>query len=619
MRLRLLALPVFAAALASAGAPAAEHDDARAELLRAVGRLVQPVITPPGEAEAWFVELQGDLLGRKGTASFAWDGRRCAASLAAGDLPSVSAGFGERECWLHLPGKNKLFVAEYGETPGSPGAPGSASPLAECRVLPILKRQAAVAYAGLAFGALPKSISLVKDGPGAFTVSNGSDVTVRLTQGDGGVKLTSEGEFPGSVEIKLCEQRPAADLAPMLRRPAAGTVEAVDAAELRAMFSTAVDYVCEGILQRIVPNSVPSPLADLSTRHGRVVVRLGGTPEEMGRQHGTLLREAVRYNLHRVLHGVGLAVTAQTGRWFPKDLAGIWKRQEPYVPERFIREIDAMADAAGVPRSWARMANAFPERFHCSGMALRGSATVGGRLYHGRVLDYMTDVGLQNAAVVAVVTPKDGHAWVNVGYAGFCGTVTAMNEKGLAIGQMGGRGEGYVDGMPMSMMLREIAERFETAADALAWMKGVPRTCEYFYVLSDARTRDMACVASYAPGLAEQLGVADFQVVAPGQAHSLLPRAFADTVLMSAGDRYTCLADRVEQRRGQFDMQGAWDLMLSPVAARTNLHTVLFAPETLDFWAAEAGPLGEPACTQPIAKLNLKQLLARAPKQGAIP
>ena len=38
---------------------------------------------------------------------------------------------------------------------------------------------------------------------------------------------------------------------------------------------------------------------------------------------------------------------------------------------------------------------------------------------------------------------------VNVSYAGFIGSVTGMNEKQVAIGEMGGGGQGKWDGTPM--------------------------------------------------------------------------------------------------------------------------------------------------------------------------
>ena len=90
----------------------------------------------------------------------------------------------------------------------------------------------------------------------------------------------------------------------------------------------------------------------------------------------------------------------------------------------------------------AHLANFFPELFHCSGFAIFGKATADGHIYHGRVLDYLKGVGLEQNAVTIVHQPDYGHAWINISYAGFVGSVTAMNDQGISIGEMGGGGYG---------------------------------------------------------------------------------------------------------------------------------------------------------------------------------
>ena len=91
--------------------------------------------------------------------------------------------------------------------------------------------------------------------------------------------------------------------------------------------------------------------------------------------------------------------------------------------------------------------------------------------------------------MVTVLQPDEGNIWVNVGYAGFVGSVTAMNAKHLAIGEMGGRGEGNWDGKPMAQLMREVMERADTLDEAVEIMRKDPRTYEYYYVISDAKTR----------------------------------------------------------------------------------------------------------------------------------
>jgi hypothetical protein len=261
--------------------------------------------------------------------------------------------------------------------------------------------------------------------------------------------------------------------------------------------------------------------------------------------------------------------------------------------------MDALADAAGLPHEEVRLANFFPELFHCSGFALFGKATEGGRMYHGRILDYMRGMGLEQHAVVMVFQPDQGNAWVNVSYAGFVGSVTAMNEKHLAMGEMGGRGEGRWDGKPMAELVREVMEKANTLDEAVEIMRKGPRTCEYYYVISDAKAKRAVGIAATSD---------KFETIWPGQSHPLLPHAVEDAVLMSAGDRYEELTRRVQAAYGKLDAQGARDLMKRPVCMTSNLHCALFAPDTLDFWIANADSQNPAAHTR-FTHYNLVELL----------
>ncbi len=332
---------------------------------------------------------------------------------------------------------------------------------------------------------------------------------------------------------------------------------------------------------------------------GTRVLFLKGTPEEMGRQHGTLMKKEVRHLVDQMLYGVGVGSSFDKGSWFFGELESAQQRVAPFTDERYFREMDALASAAGLPREEVRIANFFPELFHCSGFALFGKATVGGKMYHGRILDYLRGMGLEQNATVIVFQPEQGNAWVNIGYAGFVGSVTAMNEKHIAIGEMGGRGEGHWDGKPMAQLVREVMEKANTLEEAIAIMRKGPRTCEYYYVISDAKSKR-------AVGIAATLD--KFETIWPGESNPLLPHGMVDTVLLSAGDRYEELAKRVKAGYGKFDAQSARDLMKRPVCMTSNIHSVLFEPETLDFWVANADS-ENPAAHTRYTHYNLGKLL----------
>lgn len=332
---------------------------------------------------------------------------------------------------------------------------------------------------------------------------------------------------------------------------------------------------------------------------GTRVLFVKGTPEEMGEQQGKLLKKEIRDLVDHILYGVGVGSSFEKGTWFFGEIEAAEKRLTPFMDQRYFREMDALADAGGLPREEVRLANFFPELFHCSGFAVFGKATEDGRMYHGRVLDYLRGLGLEQNAVVMIVQPDQGNAWVNVGYAGCIGSVTAMNEKHLALGEMGGRGEGQWDGKPMAELVREVMEKANTLEEAVEIMRKGPRTCEYYYVISDAKSKRAVGIASTPD---------TFETIWPGQSHPRLPHAIPDVVLMSAGDRYEELARRVKSEYGKLNAERARDLMKRPVCMTSNIHCALFAPDTLDFWVANADS-EHPAAHARYTHYNLAELL----------
>jgi len=338
----------------------------------------------------------------------------------------------------------------------------------------------------------------------------------------------------------------------------------------------------------------------------RVLV-VDGTPEQMGAAHGRLLAGLVPRVTSHTMSLVAAGYAVRQGEWFYDRSDEIYRRASPHTPARFLRECRAMAAAANIPERDALCANFFPELFHCSGVAVRGAATADGRVIHARVLDYMRDIGLQRYAVLQVFVPQEGFPWLSVGFAGFLGTVTAMNAQGLAIGEMGGKGEGDWDGMPMTFLLRDLAERAATVEQALARLRQTPRTCEYYYVLSDA-TRAMAGVYA-TPSV--------FEVLQPGGQDPRLAAVPRDTVMISGGGRAKTLSERLHADFGKITPEGMTEIIKRTVAMRSNLHNAVFMPETLEVWFADAGRK-TPACDEPYTRVNLKAILdlAAATKRG---
>ncbi|MBP87262.1 MAG: peptidase C45 acyl-coenzyme A:6-aminopenicillanic acid acyl-transferase [Planctomycetaceae bacterium] len=334
--------------------------------------------------------------------------------------------------------------------------------------------------------------------------------------------------------------------------------------------------------------------------NGQRIALLRGTPEEIGQAHGQLLKKEARRCIDSVLYTFGTAETIRSGSWFRHELESAYERLAPYIPEDHKRETRAMAASLQLEPRLIETLNVFPELFHCSGFAVFGKATKDGKLYHGRVLDYMTTIGLQDAATTFIVAVDDKIPFANIGYAGFIGSVSGMNSQAISLGEMGGRGEGEWDGVPMATLMRRALEECSTLDEVKQLWTTNPRTCEYFYVFADGKTND-------AVGVSATPGAVEF--IAPGQAHERLGEGIEDAVVLSAGDRLKTLRSRVQERYGEIDVEVAKWLMSRPVAMQSNLHNVLFVPQDGLLYVANADHK-HPAAERPYVRLDLRALLA---------
>ena len=341
---------------------------------------------------------------------------------------------------------------------------------------------------------------------------------------------------------------------------------------------------------------------------GYPVLHLKGTPREMGYQHGALLRDKVRSNMHNILEVQGEKTLVEVGPLKLKPRQGIDMIvgiQEPYVPKKYFEELEGLAEGSGLTVADARAGNFLPELFHCSGFAIANSATKDGTLYHGRVLDYAIDWNLQEHAVLIVAEPDGGIPFVNVTYAGFIGSVTGMNAEHVSVGEMGGGGLGFWAGMPMAFLVREVLEKGKDLETAISVFRDNRRTCQYFYVVADGKTNE-------AVGMEASFGV--FSLIKQGESHPLLPTAVKDCVLLSAGDRYKKLVERAQTGHGQFTAESAMELMSRPVAMKSNLHNVLFEPKSTKLWVANATKDKKPAAEQKYFSFQLNELLKHQPE-----
>lgn len=381
----------------------------------------------------------------------------------------------------------------------------------------------------------------------------------------------------------------------------------------------------------------------LEQKNGQQVLHLKGGSYERGYQHGVLLKQQVQRNINAYVDNAKSPIPGRAEE-FAKNIPLLLS----FVPDHFKEEMQGLADGSEVPLPKIIALNLFPEMFHCSGITVCNNASQNGELYHVRVLDYSIGKNLQSTSVLQVVEPENGKAFLNVSYAGFIGCVTGMNQEKIAIGEIGGWGYGFWRGMPMAFLLREILEKASSLSDVKSILQNTPRTCEYYYVFSDGKTKES--IGVYATS-------SQLHFIQPGSSYAMiaagpLPENYGEkgdhdkvflsecqlentpyqTVLLSQDQksavlycaqpsdcllltgytnakRYPVLAERVLSNYGSIDEKALMEIIKCPVAHPSNLHNAIFQPSELKVWISHAGPNDEPACDQQYLEWNLSNLL----------
>jgi len=341
----------------------------------------------------------------------------------------------------------------------------------------------------------------------------------------------------------------------------------------------------------------------LVVRQGQRICMLNGSPRQIGAQQGTMLKREVRRVVDSVIYTLALHQSLERGKWMLDEFREAWKAQSEHIPDEFKEELAALAEAANIDLEELQLTNMLPSLFHGSSFALGGVATRGGKLYHGRVLDYLAGLGLQDAAAVFVVNKNGAKPFVSVGYAGMVGCVTGMNAEKIAITGIGGGEDGRLDGMPMQVLVRQVLERSSSLEEALAVLKNSKRADEYSYVVSDGKTGKACGATATADGLS---------VFRPGQKIGEQAEPLAGVVVISGGQRLKALLVKITDGYRRIDLARAEKLMDYPVSAKGgNLHNVLFVPQDLVLHVANARGKAD-ACLQPYYHYDLKSLLKQA-------
>lgn len=333
------------------------------------------------------------------------------------------------------------------------------------------------------------------------------------------------------------------------------------------------------------------------------VLRLSGTPREMGFQHGAALKPQIHFLYHEYYEAMVKRLVGEA------DLKAWARETEPFVPEAYRDEMRGLAEGSGLPYEEVLVVNTMIDRFQtiaCSTVVASGEATKDGQVYFGRNLDFPGRNLLQKMTVVIVWSPEGKTPLAAVTWPGMLGVLSGMNAEGVSGATMlVHKGRDLTAGLPYLFMYRQALEGARTKDDVYASISKAKRTSSNNFMVVDATGASE--VIEFDPEVA---------IRRPATAGCHCSTNFfasddlRDRCMPVGKDRYESLAEFLERERGKIDL----DLVkraLADVATPfyINIQAMVFLPAKQEIYLAEGGAL--PAAKQPYVHLSRDVLFGK--------
>ena len=217
-----------------------------------------------------------------------------------------------------------------------------------------------------------------------------------------------------------------------------------------------------------------------------MVLKVWGTPYEMGLAHGQLLKKEVNTHVPNLIR----LMSEKSGQPV-SALDAVYQATRPYIADYYTEELKGLAEGSGLTLQDMIRANLIGEasEWHCSLFGAWGKATAAnGHLYQLRALDYEVHANIQKYPVIVVYFPENGHPFANITWSGVVGCISGISSERLAISEIGDDYDKENDsfaGIPFMFLLRDILQ-FDTSLEkAITRVQDAARTTSLLYGIGD--------------------------------------------------------------------------------------------------------------------------------------
>lgn len=229
------------------------------------------------------------------------------------------------------------------------------------------------------------------------------------------------------------------------------------------------------------------PLAAGPSLAGPIVVVVSGSPREMGRQQGALLRDAIRL------------AAADLSRLHPADFDWTTWRQTftASLSDDERDELAGIAEGSNLPIEKIEQLQVAPRV--CLGPAgvLVGSKSVGGEALH-----FLGAVDARTPMVLVVRKPQRGLKWVSLDHPGSLGARAGVNEMGVSVTLLENTPAKSANGRLGRMFARTILQSAESSSRAADVIRSATVGSGFTAIVADGRLLDARAVEATPTGIA---------------------------------------------------------------------------------------------------------------------
>ncbi|KAL3694171.1 hypothetical protein R1sor_007822 [Riccia sorocarpa] len=348
------------------------------------------------------------------------------------------------------------------------------------------------------------------------------------------------------------------------------------------------------------------------------VLHIRGSPFELGRAHGTLLRSEIQTMYIRLFkHMEDQVIVALHLSALPDILGRSIARfiinaalDATYLltikdtPSRFIDEMIGLAQGAQVEYNDVVRIQMIPELLQasCSMLGSWGPATSassnpgegGGNgcgLYQLRALDWDLDAPIFDYQTIIYYHPADGNSFAIFTWAGFIGCVTGYSGR-LGISEkvwLNHTGSSSRVGMPWHFLLRDVLQQTDNIDDAMRLMATTPRTCSILLGIGSRKDSKFVLVG-FSSDTLDLYDDRNFTLITSStpanESHQFPGVIYVDKYVQPSEDK--CMPSVVQSCYGKLDEFTLLDMVAKQQTGA--LHTALydfFSNNVLFSWAAK--------------------------------